>query len=546
MPRRRLTARACLSLAPVTAWLAVTALTVPRPAAAAPDAKPSETQATPDSTATVAPEAAALDADPPMTYAEQAPLDVDIILSDTSKAYLQARARLVEHPDLANSAILDRLAAIPAPTKADRKRLMDVLSELGRPEHLPMFVAELRKAVSAAPDHEAAMAAAQRWTHMLVAQGQAATQPLMGLVGDRQLPMAVRATLLDAMVGVMPRAALSDLVILVGRGDAELRGQLARSLKRRASDNAQDRAALLAALDDATGSAEPGRQASLLQFRAAMSATDDAAFSQRLAALARADDASFVVQVAALRGLARQDGDVARQALTEVATTALAAPQSQRSEIVAWLSLTGLADDDARPLAQQHALHQSAAPRLAIVGYRLADLPRDQTWVDGSQDSPWPKVRQAALSRITEPCSKPTLKLLARRARPKSRDGDKDPAVARSTVQALGRCGQPAQDALVDLLNAGAVDIEQRTEAARQLTKNGGAAGADAVASALLKDPPRRFARRLVLALRWVKTPTPKTTDALCRAATGGDNVAGLAVATLDVLHEDPAAACNE
>ncbi|MBL4689520.1 MAG: hypothetical protein JKY37_33335, partial [Nannocystaceae bacterium] len=130
-------------------------------------------------------------------------------------------------------------------------------------------------------------------------------------------------------------------------------------------------------------------------------------------------------------------------------------------------------------------------------------------------------------------------------ARPKSEHGDKDPAVARANVQALGRCGEPAFNALVNLLKAGAVDIEQRTEAARQLTKHMGTAGAEVVATVLARDPPRRLARRLVSALRWVSTPTPKVTEALCRTAAVGDAVSPHAVEVLGHLHADPSAACN-
>src|SRR5690606_30746132 len=49
-------------------------------------------------------------------YVEQAPLDVETLLTGSSRAYLRARARLEEHPELAADAILDRLATVPPPT----------------------------------------------------------------------------------------------------------------------------------------------------------------------------------------------------------------------------------------------------------------------------------------------------------------------------------------------------------------------------------------------------------------------------------------------
>jgi len=480
-------------------------------------------------------------------YAAEAPADITTLLTDTSRAYLQARARLVAHPGVASRALLDRLEAIPAPTKSQRKRLLDVLGELGSPEHLPMFAKELRRAVGATTNDADADKAAARWMPLLRSQGAAAGSVWSGLVADKDLPMSVRATALDALIDVTPRDDLAGLVVLVGRGSLALRGQLTRSLKRRVTANPDDRAVILQAVDQAAAEAAPDRMAALLQFRATLSGPGDAAFTTQLGELAENQDSPFVVRVAAVRGLSRQASPAAQAALGRVAKASLTAPQpSQSAEILAWLALTGLAPDGARPLAAEHALVDASSPRLAILGYTLAPLAADKSWLEASQDNPWPGVRQAALARVTAPCDKTTVKLMAARARPKSRAGDKDPAVARSHVQALGRCGDDGLPALIQLLKAGSVDIEQRTEAARQLAKHGGARGADAVADALSGNPSRRLARRLVSALRWVPAPTPKVARALCDAAAEGDNVAYGAVATLEALYKDPAAACAE
>lgn len=486
-------------------------------------------------------------ADPPPLddYEEQAPLDVDTVLTDTSKAYLEARARLEAHPKLASSAVLDRLAVVPAPTKAERKRLMDVLAALGQPEHLPMFGKELRRAVLAADDDEAALEQAQRWTHLLVAQGSAAVGVLGGLVADQELPLAVRGELLDSLIEVTGQDQLPDLVVLVGRGHSTLRAQLRRSLSRRVAGQPEDRAVLVAALDAASASAEPPRIASLLQFRAAMSADDDAEFTERLAGLVKAPDTSFPVRVAALRGLAGQRSAAAHASLREAATRALSEQRgTQEGELVAWLALSGLPEEHARPLVVEHDLLAEGAPRLAVLGYTLAPLDPTQAWLDGSQHSPWPQVRQKALSRVEGPCPKTTIKLLSRRARPKSKDGDKDPAVARATVQAMGRCGADGYPALVDLLRAGGVDIEQRTEAARQLCKHHGARGSEAVASVLDSGPPRRLARRLVSALRFGEA-TPDVTAALCSAAAEDPSLASTVGQTLERLLGDTKDACR-
>ncbi|MEM6991727.1 MAG: hypothetical protein AAF721_14570 [Myxococcota bacterium] len=549
-------------------WAAVVGLWIALPGPTA-DAAPAKPTATPDAARTTdakatskpdptspAPDRStnrseATDAPAsPDPYAEQAPLDVATLLTDTSKAYLQARGRLVAHPVLATSALLDRLEAVPAPTKSERKRLLDVLGELGGPDHLPLFAAELRRAVKAAADGSAADKAAATWLPLIVAQGSAATGELSKLVGDKDLLMSIRAAALDAMVGVTPGDKVGGLVVLVGRGNPALRSQLTRSLQRRVAADTAVRATILTAADDeatAALSSEPRRAASLLQFRAALSAEDDAALAEQLSQQASDAEAAFVVRVAAVRGLSRLTVPSARAALVDVARQSLNEPvaSTQAGVLLAWLSLSGLPPQDATPLVTEHRLRDSDTPRLASLGYALAPLPAGQAWLPDSQENPWPQVRQAALARVEGPCPKATVKLLARRARPKARGGDKDPAVARANVTALGRCGPDGYGALVDLLGEGAVDIEQRTEAARQLTKHGGPKGANAVAAALSKDPPRRFARRLVAALRWVKSPTPEVTEALCRNAAAGDNISPEAKATLELLHSDPAAACN-
>ena len=72
-------------------------------------------------------------AEDPLSVGAQAALDVQSLLGTDTKEYLAARARLSAHPVEATEALLDRLAAVPAPNDAEKKRLLDVLAHLGQP-----------------------------------------------------------------------------------------------------------------------------------------------------------------------------------------------------------------------------------------------------------------------------------------------------------------------------------------------------------------------------------------------------------------------------
>src|SRR5690606_24433891 len=117
---------------------------------------------------------------------------------------------------------------------------------------------------------------------------------------------------------------LGGLLVLVGRGQLELRQQLQRALTRRATRDPTARQAILVAADEAVekSTADPeeaSRLAALLQFRAALTTELDPAFVDRLRDLAADRGAPFPLRVAAVRGLAHFDHDTARQALSVVA-----------------------------------------------------------------------------------------------------------------------------------------------------------------------------------------------------------------------------------
>lgn len=484
-------------------------------------------------------------ATPPVDdYAEQAPLDVETLLADSSKGYLHARARLEEHPELAADAILDRLAAVPPPTSTDRKRLLDVLAVLGLPAHVELFAEELRRSLARADDHQDETKAIKQWLPLLVEQGPAAALPLTILVADQELSTSTRATMLDALVDVTPTADVASLVTLVGRGAVALRQQLQRSLKRRATRDEATRVALVEATDDALREAEPARVPALVKLRGALSG-DDEGFTAVLVGWAEDEASPFAVRVVALRALGERSSPAAHEALARVATRALAPEQrgTQRGELLAWLSLSGLPAAQARPLVEQHRLVDHDAPRLAELGYAHAGLAPDGSWLPSALDNPWPQVRQAALARVDGPCASGNEKLLEQRAHLAGRKSEDDRAVARSAIQALGRCG--AGDRLEALLADADLDIELRSEAARQLARRGDDASIAAIADALRQSPDRGFARRLASALRHMPSPTPAGDALLCEVATRPDEAGHAARESLRTLHDDPQAACQ-
>lgn len=512
-------------------------------------AKPAQVEPPPATAPSAAPTTAPTtepEPEPIDDYAEQAPLDVETLLTDTSRAYLQARARLEAHPELAAEAILDRLATVPPPTSTDRKRLLDVLAVLGLPDHVELFAKELRRAVVRAEGYQDEAKALKQWLPLLVDQGAVAAPALTTLVADQELPMTARSAVLEALVEATPAADVASLVTLVGRGARPLRQQLQRSLRRRAGRDADAKAALVAATDQALREADAARVPALLNLRGALSGDDDTDFLAVLVDLAEDDAAPFPARVAALRALAGRRAAAAHDALVRVATRALAPAAGvldQRGEILAWLALQGLPADKARPVVEQHRLHAHDAPRLAELGFSHAPLPADGSWLPSALDNPWPQVRQAAMARVQGPCPPSNEKLLEQRAHLAGRKSEDDRAVARSAVVALGRCG--AGDRLERLLEDADLDMELRSEAARQLARRGDDDSIAAIASVLGPHTDRAFARRLASALRHMPNPTPAGDALLCEVATRPDEAGHAARESLRALHDDPQQACR-
>jgi len=464
--------------------------------------------------------------------------DVETILADTSKAYLQARARLVAHPEPAVAALLQRLDATPPPTGSDRKRILDVLAEIGGADNVQRFADELRRAATQASGDARALASAEIWRPLLREQGALAMGPLVRLVGDKDMPLPVRSALLEDLVVVTPADRLVELLVLVGRGHTTLRQQLGRSLRRRVLRDADLRASLLAAIDAEIERADATRLAALLQLRAGIADASDQGFVQQLVALATDDAKPFPVRVAALRALAGTTDDArAREGLRGVATASLASPHAgtQQGEILAWLALSALPPKDAAELAASHDLLHADAPRLAGVAWNVVPLPATASWLDQAFTDPWPQVRRAALARVKGPCDRASIGKL--RARVGQRGGDDDPAVQRAAVEAISRCGGDRSFAVLrGMLDDGDVHTEQSAEAARQLVRNFGGRGADVVAKRLQRGQEASWARRLAQSLRHATAPTPRVREALCDAAEDGGEVGRAAAQSLAAL----------
>jgi hypothetical protein len=467
---------------------------------------------------------------PPVTTApdytaEQATADVEIVLIDRGKGYLEARARLEDHPVEAAPALIARLEAVPAPGPEQHDRLLFVLAALEQPEHATLFGEQLRSALlgKRSPDI---------WLQLLRRQGPAATDVLIGLVGDRELDNGARGDLLELLVELAPRERLGELMAMVGRGSTELQDDLRRSVIRRAKQSPVDGEAIAGGIDgDLDG--DPGdadRHARLLILRAACCSVD-VGFGARLEQLVGDEQAAFEVRVAAIDGLGRLA--LGEDALVELvrreAEAALAG--EQKAELLVMLALEALPESRGREVAAPIDLLGADAPRLAALGYRLAPLDSDHAWLNASQEHAWPEVRKAALDRVEGTCDKTTTRRLGEVAGPLSKDGDIDTRVGRAAVVALGRCSE--HDASVfgllgKLLDDGSVEASRRAEVARQLVLRD-PKGPERVAEALVDGAHTEIGRELASALANTPEPSDAIADALCRAAQGNPMLAGTA-----------------
>ncbi len=484
----------------------------------------------------------------------QADADLDVVLEGRGREYLEARARLEAQPGVAAPRVAARLRRVPAPNAAEERRLLALLAGMARPEDLEMFAAQLRRDVAAshqqAPGIRDEQRAAAPWRAILREQGALAVPVLTALVGDRELSPELRALLLGDMVGVTPADRVAELVALVGAGGPELRHALRTALGRRAQNGAQERAALIAAVEAAIATSEPPRKAALIGLRAAIGEAEDVPFTATMMQTAEDEAAAFVVRVAALRVLLARADDAAVQAsLGRIAEQHLAPARrdQQASEILGALALRGLAEPTARALVDRLTLLRAEAPRIASVAYASAALAPDGAWLAASQAHPWPEVRSAALTRVAGPCAPPLVKKLGQIADATGKRGEAEATVAREAIAALGRCGgEAARTALTRLLADAEQDGDRRADAGRVLIKHHGRTGADAVASALNRTGEPALAIRLVRALQRSEAPaSPAVREALC-GATEAVETAAAARQAIAALMPGEHAPCGE
>ncbi len=472
--------------------------------------------------------------------AERAAADVEVVLVDRGKLYLEARARLEGHPVVAAPAVIARLEGVPAPGPDQRDRLLFVLAALGQPEHAKLFGEQLRSALvgKRSPDI---------WLQLLRQQGEAASDVLIGLVGDRELDNEARGELVSLLVELSSRERVGELMAMVGRGSTELQDHLRRAVIRRAKQSDAEGRAIAAGIDEDLDG-DPGevdRQARLLILRAACCSVDER-FRVRLEQLVGDDQAAFEVRVAAIDGLGRLalGEEVLADLVRREAKAALAGQQA--AELLVALAFAALPEPSGRELAKDVDLHAADAPRLAALGYQLAPLASDHAWLDASQQHAWPEVRKAALDRVEGTCGKSTLRRLGEVAGPFSRGGDGESRVGRAAVVALGRCSEhdPSVFGLLGkLLDDGSVEVARRAEAARQLVIRD-PNGPERVAKALNDGAHIELGRELASALANTPEPSEVVAEALCRAARGNPMIAGTAQQSFQAVF--PGESCEE
>lgn len=489
-------------------------------------------------------------ATPPGYDANRARDDLRLLLEDTGRLYLDARARLTANPTVAAPVLAARLDASPALLPPQKQRILHVLAGFKHPGLTDRFAAELRRlAASDWNDFDAMETATRPWRALLRARGADAGPAFAKLVGDTELSTEFRAMALEDLVEVTAAADLGSLVSQGGAGDVELQRALRAALVKRARDDAATHAALVGLADQAIASGDPSRTPWVITLRGRLDRGVDPAFTATCAALAADGAARFPTRVAAIRVLAaRSEDPAARKALAETADTQLAPTNrtQQTSEILGWLALRALPAPEAKAIADRHQLLGASAPRLLAQAYRVASLPADDGWLKSSLDNPWPQVRVAAFARVPAGCSDGTVRLVARAGGNPQDNGDPEPVAARAALAALGTCGTaPATKALRSILGDAEAPEDRRAEAARQLVRKGQPSDADYVAG-FLRDDESPGLRRALAAALGDATPSDPVVAGLCRAIAAGGPPGRTARDSLRTLVPGDAPACAE
>jgi len=498
------------------------------------DAAPPDGETTPDAVETASAS--------PADYDEQgARADVETVLNDRGRGYLDARARLEAHPGVAVTALRARLDHGEL-DPAQERRLHSVLAKLGGAELAPEHARLLRASLLAREG-------AEPWAELLAGSEPGRGQ-LTRLIGDRELAVADRAALLEVLVARSD--APEQMLVLVGKGHPALADQLWRSLVARGHQDPAAAQSLRTAIDaelvrlGAAPASADLSAAKLVGLRAELSMPADPRFADMLGSLARDEAQPFVVRFAALRGLAGLAAAppvLEAEARAHLAARRGASPGlAQQHELLGWQALMGLgelAPARAAVIAGDFDLRRDPAPRLAAAGWRFASVDDDENWLDAVIASPWPQVSAAGLARVAAPCERARVRTLESLAGPVSKGGSEEGRVSRAAVTALGRCAsggdRTALRALRGLVDDAGVGIELRGAAARELVARD-PEGSAFVAKALATADVGALAEVLANALGQADASRIGTAEvtALCGVVDRYPNAARAARAALD------------
>ncbi|RMG99393.1 MAG: hypothetical protein D6705_03375 [Deltaproteobacteria bacterium] len=445
--------------------------------------------------------------------------DVETVLSGGGLDLLRARGRLRAAPELAAEAVAARLED-PKLSGAQRGRLLAILADLGGAEGATkVFVRAYRgrlAELAGGRQVDEALAIRARLRHLGPARLAVAT----ALAADAELPAEVRAPFVAELVAALPADRAGELVPHLRTADPVLRGALRRATVRRLRADPAFRTVWTDAAQAAMTHGDPKIAPQVLQIHAALPEAPEATVD-RAATLARDPDQPFSTRIAAIWLVARHGTHAQRRALVPVVHAA--APTGRptvAAERLALAALSALSEDDAAAAVRTADLRRAHDPELAAAALRAAPLP-PQDALDRARVDPWPAVRAAALSGISGPCSRATVRSLGRIARPPWRGGDPEDVVARAALRALGRCsGHRAFRIVRRILMDDAAPTLRRSDAARVALEAFGAEGRDAVLDALDRTTHPAFTADLVSVLAAAPSATPRLVASVCAVAT--------------------------
>lgn len=501
---------------------------------------------------------------------EHAEADLQIILEQRGKAYLQARARLESYPLLAAELIRERLLASSLPP-SERRHLLTLLASIAKEIDDDLIRQQFFADLKAAKSPSQQLVVVEPWRIILRAKGSDATDFLSELVDDQRLSETLRVHLVEDLVKNAAMNQWPELLVKFSQHSLSIRRALHRHLRKQMSQSSQQKAQFIELLDQQFIRHELSRQtqaelpslraqaelsslrahAELLSLRASLTSASDVDFARRLANIAADPQSPFVQRVVAIRGLEKHHHDPQVQAtLTNIVSSYLQELNqivNQQQEILGWLALQSLPQAQVKELNARYRLFTAQSPRISILGFEQMDrstLEHWESWLELSQKNVWPEVRRTALRRIAKPCSRKLSRRLAQISR--GRHADKDPHVIRESLAALGRCQNTiARRALKKILFQSDQPALLRVEAGRQLMDHYGSFGTKQVIRALATQWEPVLMVGLVRVLAKTHETSEVILDILCEAKTRPE-LAAAANETLLTLFPNDSSPCSE